>query len=92
MVSNPGTGDVGFIVVETNYRIYAYTGMSKYWNSLVLKINMKKYTMLKCIYAEDHYEKKTGIVYISAGLIFSTACFRAFSFQKFTDKLESHII
>ncbi|XP_075907588.1 general transcription factor IIH subunit 4 [Nelusetta ayraudi] len=23
--SNPGTGDTGFIVVETNYRIYAYT-------------------------------------------------------------------
>ncbi|XP_029299748.1 general transcription factor IIH subunit 4 [Cottoperca gobio] len=25
MVSTPGTGDAGFIVVETNYRIYAYT-------------------------------------------------------------------
>ncbi|XP_068602905.1 general transcription factor IIH subunit 4 [Brachionichthys hirsutus] len=25
MASTPGTGDAGFIVVETNYRIYAYT-------------------------------------------------------------------
>lgn len=24
--ANPGAGDAGFIVVETNYRIYAYTG------------------------------------------------------------------
>lgn len=25
--ATPGTGDTGFIVVETNYRVYAYTSM-----------------------------------------------------------------
>ncbi|MEQ2216487.1 General transcription factor IIH subunit 4 [Xenoophorus captivus] len=29
IASIPGTKDAGFIVVETNYRIYAYTGMTE---------------------------------------------------------------
>lgn len=29
LATAPGSGDAGFIVVETNYRIYAYTSMSE---------------------------------------------------------------
>lgn len=29
IASIPGTKDGGFIVVETNYRLYAYTGMTE---------------------------------------------------------------
>lgn len=37
--STPAAGDAGFIILETNYRIYAYTSMSEHWSCIIILIN-----------------------------------------------------
>lgn len=53
----PGTGDSGFIVVETNYRIYAYTSKYSYDHSFEIGS------------AENHL-LELPMLYCSRGLIY----------------------
>lgn len=58
--ATPGTGDTSFIVVETNYRLYAYTSMCSYQN-LTLILNAYAFMLMRIML---HLLKYTSCLYL----------------------------